>query len=189
MKKLDKAEKWLVGILIFCIILLLGQGIAILVFNRKIDMPVYIHTTRDYYTAYAILETDYELPQSQTDEEYRETIAKEAGLGLYFYAEKNLGNEYNGATLAVIRTIIIDERLAGEEYCMVFTHETMHLTKYSSNETYISFETFKFLYESADKYLHNAGVLYGLKQLQGYYRGEYNCHDYIINYLVKGDTL
>ena len=50
---------------------------------------------------------------------------------------------------------------------------------------FLVFETFKFLYESHNPYLHNVGVEYGKQQLNDVQDGEYYIKGQIINYLLK----
>lgn len=178
LKKLNKIANWLIIILVIVNIYLLGIGVA---FNRDIRVPVVFPQQSQYTMAWNILNEDFEEP-TKTDDELRDVIAKDLGLKLYFYKEKPM-QDYAGKTYVTIRLILMDIDANGFEYAQVFTHEVMHLKKMVANEKWVCFETFKYLYEHEE--LHNVGVWYGQKQLQGCYGGEYNIADLIVNYLTN----
>lgn len=182
-RKLDWISKIGVGLILICVILLVYMGIVGIVFCRKINMPIKIFMPTDYYNVLDMLERDYEnsIPH-RSNKQYKALVEEQLDLNFYIYIEKELDN-HNGLAIATIRTIVLDDDLTGYQYCYVFTHEAMHFKKFAKNETYICFETFKFLYENEDEELHNVGVWYAIRQLYGYYSGEYDCSDYIINYL------
>ena len=81
------------------------------------------------------------------------------------------------------RVIVIDSEISGYKYCETFVHEALHLKKFSGNETYISFETFRYMYET--KELKNVAVCYGLEQIYGEFYEEYNVAHLIVDYLTK----
>lgn len=178
LKKLNKVANWLIIILVIVNIYLLGIGIA---FNRDIRVPVVFPQQSQYTMAWNILSEECE-ELTKTDDELRKFIAKDLGLRVYFYGEKSM-QDYAGKTYTTIRLIIMDKDASGYEYAQVFTHEVIHLKKIVGNEKWVCFEAFKYLYESEE--LHNVGVWYGQKQLQGCYGGEYNIADLIVNYLTN----
>lgn len=181
-----RTRKWLSCIALFFLAVILYEIIVGIIFMRKIQMPIEMYSQLDYVNAFNKLQSDYDnyaLPKSNS--EYKDIIEEELRLKFYIYTEKEMKSKNAGATLIIIRTMILDSTLSGYEYCLVFTHEAMHFKRFSGNETYVCFETFKYLYENEDEDIHNIGVWYGLKQLIGKYSGEYNCHNYIINYLKE----
>ena len=188
MKKLDRLDKTILTLSIMIVSLLLGMLTSQLILYRKVNMPESEYSVYDYRTAFYMLQDDYEYipPSQQKDKKYyRETIEDLISLGPYLYFEVGM-NGHDGASLVGLRTIIMNKNITDhEQYCVAFTHEVMHTKKFHGYEPYIIFETFKFLYESENEYLHNAGVRYGLDMLYGYYDGEYDCPGYIINYLTK----
>ena len=129
------------------------------------------------------MRSDYTGNLTFSDSDFKKIVEDEICLKFYFYGRANLGETYNGLTLATIRTILIDERMSGYDYCVVFAHEAIHLKHFIGNERYVAFETFKFLYES--KKLHDVGCYYGIRQMHGFYTGEYDVYDLIIDYLTK----
>ena len=190
MAKLDKLDKILITLIVICVGVLLGEITACIIFFRRVDMPDASYSMDDYYASIYTLYNEYDasLNNQQHKNYYRNMIEDQAKFGPYLYLETHM-DDNSGLAILMLRTIVIDKDITNvETYCMVFAHEVMHFKTFHGNETYVSFETFKFLYESDDPYLHNVGVKYGLQQLYGYYGGEYDCHNYIINYLVKGDT-
>ena len=177
-KKLNKVLNILIIILLVVNIYLLSIGIL---FLRDIRVPVVFPQQSQYIMAYEVLNKDIE-ELTKTDDEFRDMIAKDLGLKLYFYKEKPM-QEYVGKTYVTIRLILMDTNANGYEYAQVFAHEVIHLKKLVANETWVCFETFKYLYEHEE--LHNVGVWYGQRQLQGCYYGEYNIANLIVNYLTN----
>lgn len=177
LKKLNKVANWLIIILVIVNIYLLGIGIA---FNRDIRVPVVFPQQSQYIMAYEVLNKEIE-ELTKTDDELRDVIAKDLGLKLYFYKEKSM--EDAGKVYVAIRLILIDKDLSGFEYAETFAHEVIELKSLVRSESWVCFETFKYLYEHEE--LHNVGVWYGQRQLQGCYYGEYNIADLIVNYLTN----
>lgn len=184
-KRLDKGLKALYFILLVCVLILVYFMIIGFIFFRKVNTPLYFYSNTDYWIAYNDLynEVNNDI-QPLSKPEYKEIIEEENDLSCYFYGEKILRDDYNGLTFGTIRLILVDERLQGFEYAVVFTHETVHLTQMIGNERYVCFETFKYLYENENEALHKAGVWYGLKQLEFKYSQEYQCEDMIIKYML-----
>lgn len=179
--KLDWVCKLLIAITLICFLFLIYVLTLGLISIRKIDMPVYVYTLNTYNRTLQILQEDYEPMYSYySNEKYKAIIEEEAGIKPYIYCEADING---GRALIPLRLITISESLVGYEYCRVFTHEVMHIQKVSGQENYISFETFKFLYESEDEELHNVGVWIAIRQLLGYYPSNEDCHEQIIEYI------
>lgn len=181
---MKKAIKWLILIIVTMIIFYSSITMA---FNRKIDVPINTYTQEELSETYDLLLYEYDTNMVyKTKKEYRKLISDELNLNFFWYREDELGDRYEGQMSLFTRLIIIDPDLSPIKYCITFTHEVMHFKKFSADERYICFETFKWLYEHDNPELHNAAVLYGLYQVQGCYSGEYDCRDCIINYLKEG---
>lgn len=186
MAKFSKVERVFLGITAICLVILIYLGICCGVFFRKKELGIAVVTTTQCYIAMEMLRQDYDYDAGVKSKQfYRDAIEKDLGVKFYIYGETDLGSKYNGLTIPTIRTILIHDDVTGEDYCIVFAHESIHLTQFISNERYVCFETFKYLYESKIEELHNAGVRFGLKQIQGVYSGEYDVYDLIVDYLTK----
>lgn len=146
-------------------------------------MPTANILPKSYRKAIDILESTYDKNYKiKSKEEYRKIICEDLGLKFYFYSEKELVG-YAGKTYPLIRLIVLDSEIDGIKYCETFAHEAFHLKHFTGQEDYVCFQTFKYLYESNE--LHNCGVLYGLWQIYGFYSGEYNIPDLIVDYLTN----
>lgn len=161
--------------------ILLYFGITSRILYRRVDMPCNKYTYSNYVEAYNILENQ-KIPNLKilTKDEYKSRI----DVKKHIYLEANTRTCY---AFPQINTIIMDNSLEGHAYCVFLAHEKIHITKYSANETYVYFETFKFLYESNDTYLKQAGITYGLQQLNDLYFDEKDVKGQIINYLTNND--
>ena len=136
--------------IIICVIVLLYLLSCVLILERKKDLPFRNLMPNDYYTAVNILEADYKPTSAlMTNEEYRKFIENDMGLHCYFYLEKDM-NRLAGKTYPLIRLIVIDPNAKGYEYCEVFVHEAIHLKQFIGQEDYVSFETFKYLYNNEE---------------------------------------
>lgn len=156
------------------------------IFFRKIDMPVLVTKQSDAYKVYYGLASEYEdMQYTRTKEEYKKIIEDELNLRCYIYIEKNLNIDYQGFMLAGVRVMVIENDLSLSDYCIVFTHEALHFKKFSGNDTYINFETFKFLYENEDAELRNIGITFAMHQLTGRYGGRYDCSSHIVDYFIN----
>lgn len=176
-------NKVIAVLLLMCLSMGIYLGIVAICFYRKKEIGLGFMTQADFSIAYERLMGEYDRQVcSETKEFYKSFVEDDIGLRFYIYAEKSL-KKGSGFTFPTIRTIVVDKSLTGYQYCLTFTHEVMHLKHFIKQETYVCYETFKYLYESEE--LHNVGVWYGLKQLSGDYSGEYNVCGHIVNYLTN----
>ena len=184
-KKLDKLDKVLIALILIDVLVLCYLGTCWLILKRNKDMPFIYFNSKEYYNAIDILQNEYYDNSiiSLEDERYKDIVESELKPKFYIYLEKDLKTKYTGLTLPVIRTIIIDDNVQGYEYCITFAHEVIHLNEFTLNERYVCYKTFVYLYESEK--LHDVGVWYANKQLYGYYGGEYNIADLIVDYLTN----
>lgn len=183
---MEKGKFKRLKIIIWLIVLVLSlvTGIRLLVFFRDIKLPILNYTQSEYLCAFDKLYKDFDFKMpSLTKQEYREQLENKLNFQNYIYFECN--SSFNGWQNVIIPTIIINENLSEYDYCRTLTHEMMHFKKFSANEKYISFETFKYLYENECEYLHNVGVLYGLNKIYGSHSGEYDVSGLIVNYLTN----
>lgn len=124
-----------------------------------------------------------------TNNEYKRLIETELNLILYSYEVKEMEGR-NGECNLYFRTIRINPSRKGVYYARTFTHEAMHLKHYTVKELFVCYETFKFLYESNNKYLHNAGVIYAIDNLIHNVAEDYNITNQIMYYFLieKGEN-
>ena len=182
---LDKVIFRVVIVILILCAMVLGWCVSIgIIFNRDVDYPQTVANSRQYYEAMDILRKElYDNTCDFTDEEFKQYVENDMDFHFYIYKETQLSNGYNGRAFPIIRTIFLDEDLTGYQYCQTFVHEVIHIKQCVANETYVCYETFKYLYE--DEVLHNVGVAYGWKQLQNSYKGEYNIDEQVIYYLTQ----
>jgi hypothetical protein len=173
-----------IAILILCVLVLGWCVSIIIIFNRDVAAPDTISNYAQWYKALDILKKDlYKDVCNFTNDEYKEYVEDDLGLNFYIYKETDLHDGFNGKAYPIIRTIFIDRDVKGYEYCITFVHEAIHIKECIADETYVCYETFKFLYE--DEVLHNVGVVYGWQQMNKYEPNEYNIREQVIYYLTQ----
>ncbi len=179
----SKFRKILIILLALNLILISYLGIVASVFFRKKTMPLPTMTNKDYFTALNELNIEYDNNCESMDCNYYKTIIEDdIGVKMYFYLEKEM-DKHAGLMFPTVRLIVMDNTLTGYEYCKTFAHEIMHIKHFIQQEDYICLETFKYLYESEE--LHNVGVWYGLRVLNGFYYGKYDITEHIVDYLTN----
>lgn len=178
--RLDRVIKVLLTICTILYIYLFSIGIL---WYRKTDVPYTIdgYSNREN-VARQLYDELYKPRVKMSNEYYRALIENDLRFYFYLYAEADF-KDRNGICMGSIRLIVVDSNLSGYRYCVTLAHEMMHLRKFRKQENYICFETFKYLYES--DVMHNVGVWYAIKQLEGAYSGEYNISNQIVDYLTN----
>ena len=181
----SKLFKGLIVLILIEVLFLAYIGIIGLVIYREKDMEVGTFTYMDCYNALNILRQDINKNHcTMSKDEFREFVEDDLGVHFYIYKEREFKGKYIGKTYHVIRTIVVDNNLEDYDYFVCLAHELMHLKTYIGQEDYICFETFKYLYESEE--LHDIGVWYAIKQLNGFQgSGEYDIDYHIVNYLTN----
>lgn len=178
--KLDKAINILICV---CGIMIMYLSVISIMWFRRTE-PVY--TIQGFNKREDVLIELYKEHRRQlivnTNKHYRTIIEKDLGCYFYLYKETDL-NDYAGKCFPTIRLIVIDKDIIGNMYCMTLAHEMMHLKLMRKQESYICFETFKYLYES--EIMHDVGVWYAIKQIEGDFKGEYNVSNQIVDYLTN----
>lgn len=100
----------------------------------------------------------------------------------HFYKEKQI-DDY-GRSIILYRKVEINTDLSIEDYVITYTHELTHLKYCTLNETWVSYKTFKTLYESGNAELRYIALNYANEVLRGNWQGtEYDCGYYILKYL------
>lgn len=105
----------------------------------------------------------------------------------HFYKEKQI-DDY-GRSVILYRKVEINTNLPIEDYVITYTHELTHLKYCTENETWVSYTTFKTLYESGNDELRYIALNYANEVLRGCWQGtDYDCGYYILKYLInKGE--
>lgn len=183
----NKLKTFMMVLISLMVVIVLYTIAVCSIFYRKIDMPIMVAVPSDYNKVYnqLVREYDYDMEYERGKEQYKNMIEEQLGLKAYMYLEKSICIDYDGYMIAGIRLMVVDKDLSLYDYCVVFAHESLHFTKFSSNDTYINYEVFKFLYENEDEELKNIGIDFAIRQLAGKYGGRYNCSSYIVNYFVS----
>ncbi len=181
MSKIRRVLKVLNVIIVVLVIVGIYPLIVGISSSRDLSVPVIITTQDQCLKAYNILNEEYE-DLTQSEDELRDLIASDFELRLYFY-EKIPLEDCAGKVNMITRRIFVDADINNHEFAKVFAHEVIHLKMLTSDERWVCFETFKYLYRHEE--LHSAGVWYGQLQLQGCWDGEYDIRDLIVDYLTN----
>lgn len=201
MKTFSKTSKILITFLFIILITLLSYAIYvnIRVRTNKSTLPEQVMQTIDSQdTIYQYLLENSSICYTETDHtKLRNKIKNELGIKAAFYKEKpkiDQGRVW-GYTNFGIRLIVIQSNLGTTDYITTVVHEYTHLKYYALNELWTNFETFKFLYNSNDKDLHQAGINFALSYLKAYVKDtpnyqdyrqrEYDISYYAYNYILK----
>ena len=106
---------------------------------------------------------------------------------LYWYLELDINHD--GLTNIGLRMVVINPNVSPEMYGYVLAHELTHLKYRVGNESWVSFEAFKTLYESGIDELKQSALYYADKVMSGWYCGDYNIGYYILEYLEANNAL
>lgn len=105
----------------------------------------------------------------------------------HIYKEKSFDGY--GRSIILFRKVEINTNLSIEDYIVTYTHELTHIKYCTENETWVSYKTFKTLYESGNAELRYIALNYANEVLRGEWKGTgYDCGYYILKYLTnKGE--
>ena len=101
----------------------------------------------------------------------------------YILKHKEMNGDTAGYTVLLLKIIVLDNDLTQENYTLTLAHELVHLTHFTANERYVSFITFKVLYESENNYFKSVALAYADAQFKHLYQHSYDCSGYIEEYL------
>ena len=132
------------------------------------------------------IEIEYNVVRLST---YNEKIMTERINALFDFPQyslnrKNLDTTTLGYCVFFMRLIVVDDIMSLENYVLTLTHELVHLTYFTRNERWVSFMTFKTLYESEYGYFEQIALAYADAQVNHQYPYEYDCGGYIEEYLL-----
>lgn len=201
MKTFSKTNKIVITFLFIIVISLLSYALYVNIRVRanKLTLPEQVMQTIDSQDiVYQYLSENSSTYYNETDHsKLRSKIKDELGIKATFYKEKpkiDHGRVW-GYTNFGVRLIVIQSNLGTTDYITTVAHEYTHLKYYALNELWTNFETFKFLYNSNDKDLHQAGINFALSYLKAYVKDipsyedyrqrEYDISYYAYNYILK----
>lgn len=122
---------------------------------------------------------EYNLTKAQAKE-----LVKDLYDTPHFFTEKELQGATLGQSYILWRVAEINFGLDVEDFTITYAHELTHIKYQVQNETYITFMTFKVLYESGNAVLQNMALRHARVILGGGYNGTaYDCGYYILDYL------
>ena len=193
MNTFSKTSKIVIISLFIILISLLSYAlyVNIKVRTNKSILPIQTMQTIDLHDdVYEYLLENSSFYYNETDHtKLRDKIKDELGIKATFYKEKSKIDHGRvwGYTNFGIRLIVIQSNLGTTDYITTVAHEYTHLKYYALNELWTNFETFKFLYNSKDKDLHQAGINFALSYLNPYVKdssnyGNYKQREYDISY-------
>lgn len=193
MKIFSKTSKIVITLIFIILIALLTYAlyVNIKVRTNKLILPEQTMQTIDIQdSVYQYLLENSSTSYNETDyTNLRYKIKDELGIKATFYKEKSKIDQGRiwGYTNFGIRLIVIQSNLGTTDYITTVAHEYTHLKYYALNELWTNFETFKFLYNSKDKDLHQAGINFALSYLNPYVKDSpnYGCYkqrEYDISY-------
>lgn len=129
-----------------------------------------------------------------TQDELRMLIEKEITKHYIYRVDDSKQEEWTDATSNwFIRTVWMRSKYDNVYvYGSALAHELVHIKYVTINEAWVEFQTFKILYESDYKILHDLGKYYGLQILNHRYSEHYETTDWqydvsghVINYLKE----
>lgn len=168
-----------------CVIIIVLMSSYALLIRRMPIMTGYDCTDEQTKNAIIKLQQEYvPMESTRTRADYRKIIEDDFNCRFYFYREADLPEGVDGQCQPLFRTITMDSYIDNFFYCSAFAHEMIHLTSYIEQENYVTYQTFKYLYEHNDPELHNFGVKVGLLCLYNAYPTEYDCNGEVIGYLA-----
>ena len=170
-------------LIIHCIVVLLLLS-SMAIFSR--EKPILANCDDiQVEEAIALLRNEYQnIETNRTREDYRKIIEKDMNCTFYIYKEEDLEEGIDGQCSLLFRTITIDSYIDNFYYCSAFAHEVIHLKNLIAQENYVTYMTFKYLYEHPDPEFHSFGIRVALHCLQGGYPQEYACAGEVIEYLL-----
>lgn len=185
-------KRCLIVILIVTYIILGYCGAIYLISNRNITLDVCPYTKEQKQ---AVLDKLWSEKQTckrdytMTTLDWRILLADDLNLHCYIYAEEDLPGSTVGLADIYTRKITMDVEREDVGYIKTFVHEVLHIKLCTLNERYVTYETFKFLYNHTNSHVRLAGIVYAKDQLDGGYRNtKYDISELIMYYfLTEGD--
>lgn len=154
------------------------------VFNKVAVSNSY--TFDEWYSTRQILYKEYKQvgPANRTYDTLRADINELTNFDFYFlFYSENLDED--GRALAPFYIIQMKPDLTLANYTYTLTHEIMHHKLLCANEAYVSFSTFKALYESGDPFFKQVAIEEALDTMYKHPYHEYNYTGELIKYFSE----
>ena len=91
----------------------------------------------------------------------------------------------DGRAVCLPPMVFVDKRLSNANFITTYVHELLHIKHQTLDETYVSFMTFKTMYESGNETLRGCAMRLASQTVAGAYPGDYDCGYYILKYLKE----
>lgn len=151
---------------------------------------------QEFFTVIDLIsEQRWQIPDEDLSlEEGKKLIQELTSISFYMEFVVNLPKNSGGLTAPMIRSIFIDREIYQSaknnddgkiKYFIVLAHEYIHLTQLTADERYTNFQAFLTLYNSGNNYLRKTSLYFASSILSGSYPYEYDCSQYIIEYLLN----
>lgn len=164
--------------------ILIPVGVILCVIISHVLYVVLSHRLRyrEYVHGYIVYDENFYVPENK---QACKNLVKTHYNIPHFYVEKELDAVTAGRALYIPPIVFIDDGLVGVGYITTYVHELMHIKYQTKNERFVTFQTFKTMYESGDETLRGCAMDLAYMVVCGGYEKEYDCGYYILEYLEK----
>lgn len=165
-------------LVVLIIVMLIVAGSVFYIFYCKNTLQA-VHT--HYYN---LLPVSFQAETPQNNDEIIKILNNEFRVDYILYYTNFESDCINGRVTIIFNIIEIDEKLNGEMFVIVLTHELVHLKYNTCDERFANFYTFLSLYESSNQYLNYCALVFAnMIFSHSVYCSAYDCCYYISNYL------
>lgn len=187
--RLKKVKSILIGVCVIVYVVLFYYLYIHFYSKRPIKLDVCEYTNEQKQDVIDLLLTEKTSTKfiEKTNKYWRNLLEDELNFHIYFHYYDELTDSTVGLSNKYFRTIIMDISRTNTGYIRTFTHEVMHIKLCSSNEKYVCYETFKFLYENENTMLKRTAIVYAIDQLTGAWDNSpnYDIKSQIMYYFLK----
>ena len=178
--------KRLIILLILSLIIITYNITVLILFNTRYYEYDYCKYTYNENVYYSLEKEYYSITCEKLDKTYcKQLICEDIDNNFYLLIDFINMNRL-GMTQPISRTIFVDSNCSTEEYILALTHEMLHLKYLTGNETFVNFQTFKYLYEHENLFFKKIGIRFAIEILMCGYEGNvYDCSYYIIEYFKE----
>lgn len=187
---LKKLKRFAIVVCVIGYIILTYCAVIYFYSNRNIllDVCPYTNAQRQYVIEHLVAERKTTKFISKPNPYWRHLLEDELDFHFYiFLYNDELPITTVGDSNIYSRVIRMDIDRRDTGFVRTMTHEIMHIKLCSTNERYVCYETFKFLYEHNNTMFRYTAISYAINQLDGMWRNndEYNIEDQIMYYFLE----